>query len=307
MSGRTCIISLAVVLVALVAVWIVHTCLPDLRAEGKKPTGASAAAQLPVSMGSDTGASGIGQTHAVVNASGPAGPIPTTQESSAVSYLEILNDRAAPLHSRVAGADSLGKSRSSNAVASLIVIVGDQFENVILRYKAARALGNIGDQIAATALSDLLLDSTVDNHLRLVSALALGNMGGPEAVQSLTDAANDTNSIVRFKAIQGLMRTHDETAIEPVVKAIRDGDADIQALAIQAYGSLAGRDGVATISNTMANTDSVFIKLACLGALGEVGGAEAERILREYTNNSNDLMRINAQNALCNAEEAAAQ
>ena len=301
MNKRTCTISLAVILAGLAAVWIIRTRPPETTTGRTKHLHASTS-QLPSSTSNGTVASEMAQPQEVIDTNSATGPIPTTRASVPVPSLEVLNDRTASLQSRAAAADALGFSRSSNAVASLIVIVGDQSENVVLRYKAARALGSIGDQTAAFVLSNLLLNSTVDNHLRLVSALALGNMGGPEAVHALTAAASDSDSILRFKAIQGLMRTRDKSAVAPVLTAMRDGDADVEAVATQAYGLLAGTNGVVNICDKMTRTDSAFIKIACLDALGEAGGAEAESILMEYTTNSNDLLRINAQRALQRAK-----
>jgi len=223
---------------------------------------------------------------------------PLAQPADSARLLQVLKDRTASLADRAAAADALGKMGVKEAVETLQQILGDNSEALTLKYKGARALGVINDDQAVPTLSALLGNQTTDRHLRVVSALALGNLGTADALQALSRAEEDSDSLIRFKAVQALEKSHDPTSREVVAKALSDSDIYVQARAIQTLGKLGGDSSITTVNQILHSTESDFIRISCLTALGNINQQEAATILRQYENHANQLLSLNARAAL---------
>lgn len=234
------------------------------------------------------------------NENGDSGNSPPSlaQPADSARLLQILKDRTASLADRAAAADALGKMGVKEAVEPLQQILGDSSQALTLKYKAARALGVINDENAVPTLSALLGNQTTDRHLRVVSALALGNLGTTDALQALGRAEQDSDSLIRFKAVQALEKSHDSTSREIAVKALSDSDIYVQARAIHTLGKLGGESSITTVNQILHSTESDFIRIACFTALGDINHQEAVTILRQYANHTNQLLSLNARAAL---------
>ena len=219
-------------------------------------------------------------------------------DEDARRLLSILKDRARTAAERAGAADELGKLRAKVAFETFIQIVQDGSEPISLKYKSARGLGVLGDERAVSVLSAILTNQNADNHLRIVSALALGNLGSEACVATLQRAGGDPDSMIRFKVVEGLGRTHKKSALEFVERATADPDPHVQARAIHSLGELGDKSIIGNIREILQATQSDFIRIACLTALGSIQEPESIFLLREYENETNQLIRLNAQAAL---------
>ena len=196
-------------------------------------------------------------------------------QSDRDQLLRILEDRSAKPEERAVAADKLGKDREAEAADALLHVVQDGSEADILRYKAARALGVLKDERAVPVLSAILRNQSADRHLRVISALALGNLGTEDSFQALRAVANDPESLIRYKALQALERAPNKSNRETVKKALSDPDPYVQARAIHTLGKLGDKATVGTLDQILRSTQSDFIKIACLTALGNIKEAES--------------------------------
>jgi HEAT repeat protein len=212
--------------------------------------------------------------------------------------LKILLDRNAKAEERAVAADRLGRAREKAAADAMLEVVQDGAEADILRYKAARALGVLKDKRAVPLLTGLLGSQSADRHLRVVSALALGNLGTEDSFVALRAAASDPDSLIRYKALQALQRTPNSSNRDTVEKALSDLDPYVQASAIHTLGKLGDKATVGTLDEILRSTQSDFIKIACLTALGNIRESESVDLLRRYEGNTNQLLSLNARTAL---------
>ena len=228
---------------------------------------------------------------------GSSPPAPA-QPADSAHLIQTLKDRTASLADRAAAADALARMGEKDAVEALQQILGESSEALALKYKAARALGVLNDEKAVPTLSALLANQATDRHLRVVSALALGNLGTTDALQALGRAEQDSDSLIRFKVVQALEKSHDSTSREIVAKALRDSDIYVQARAIHTLGKLGGESSITTVNQILHTTESDFIRIACFTALGDMNRQQAATILRQYENHTNQLLSLNARVAL---------
>ena len=209
-------------------------------------------------------------------------------------HIERLKNRNASLEDRIDAANKAGELQVAEAVEPLTTVASDESENINLRYTAVRSLGLIKEGNAIPVLSSLFLDPHQDEHLRIVAALALGNLGGDEATNALSQGLQDGNADIRFKALQGLERTGEKYNKQYIISSLKDSDKHVRAMAIEALGKIGDVSDVPIIDEILNNTEDNFIKIWCLGALGDLGGVNAREILQSYTSNPNDLLRLNA-------------
>src|ERR1017187_10019544 len=224
----------------------------------------------------------------------PAFALPADQ----AGLLRVLGDRSAKTEVRCAAADKLRQLGAKESAGLLLEILQDKSEPLSLRYKAARAVGVVGDESAETVLASLAAEQGADRHLRVVSVLALGDFGDSNALNALAQAEQDPDSLIRFKAVQALEKKDNVAGREIVEKALGDTDIYVQARAIQTLGKIGGQPAVRTIDGVLQTTESDFIRIACLTALGDSSGPEAVAILSRYENNTNELLSANARAAL---------
>ncbi len=119
-----------------------------------------------------------------------------------------------------------------NIISPLIEIVKSD-EDEELRWYAARILGEFNQPSAIAALVNLLKSSDHD-ELTSMAASALGQIGNP-AVAALSEllAAEDT----RLIAVKSLAHIRRSETIAPLLTVVKDPDANIRAISIEALGS----------------------------------------------------------------------
>lgn len=80
-----------------------------------------------------------------------------------------------------------------------------------------------------------LLINDPDPTVRAAALRALGSHGGIEDLPAILPYLSDRTPFVRWEAAMALQRLHDESAIEPLIKAVReDEDADVRQAAANA-------------------------------------------------------------------------
>jgi len=212
--------------------------------------------------------------------------------------IKALENSSTRLEVRILIAIQLGKLEAKDAGPVLIKITENKRENIDLRYKTARALGYLKDQKAIPVLSSIFKDSNNDRHLRIVSALALGDIGGEKATSSLLCGLKDSDYLIRFKTIQSLEKIKNPLIIKELENMLNDSNRFVKARAIHALGKIGDESVIPIIHNILKSDDSDFIHIACLTALGSLGGSEAEKILEQYVNDPSNIIKLNANSSL---------
>ena len=194
-------------------------------------------------------------------------------------------------------AKALGNTGDKRAVAPLIKALGDGDE--LVRMNAAWALRNIGKP-AVEPLIKALGDG--DWNVRYYAAEALGKIGQP-AVEPLIKALGDENKDVRKYAARALGKTgwHPATdeqqalylvalqkwdkavklgkpAVEPLIKALGDGDWNVRKNAAEALGNI-GEPAVKPLIKALGDGYSDVRKNAA-EALGKIGALSNDSSLK---------------------------
>lgn len=164
--------------------------------------------------------------------------------------LYCLNNKKENYKFRLAAADALGKIGDKNAVESLIDIVKDEDEkSVYVRESAAHALGLIGDRRALDAFIGILeakksfLDKFTFLKERVIEALSkLDFAGDKRAIAALKEALMDESAQVRINAIETLMNSEADEAVDLIWKMLYDEDEEVRKNSVIALYNLEGKD-----------------------------------------------------------------
>lgn len=173
--------------------------------------------------------------------------------------------------------------------------------------EAIRRAGGLRTPAAVAPLGAIL--ERDDAELRAAAVHALSEIGSPSALQALERAVEDDEREVRVAAIRALQAR----AYRPVLprldaivkgRAIRDADLTEKMAAFEAYGSLCGNGGIAAL-NEMLNGKSLFgrreepeLRACAAIALGRIGTAEAQAVLRQSANEKDVVVRNAVSRAL---------
>jgi HEAT repeat protein len=126
----------------------------------------------------------------------------------------------------------LGK-QIERLIAPIIEIVTSEEEDDELRWYAARILGEFNHPSAIAALVNLL-KSADNNELTSIAASALGQIGNP-AVATLSELLIEEDT--RLLAVESLSYIRRSEIIAPLLTVVKDPDAKIRAIALEALGS----------------------------------------------------------------------
>ncbi len=107
------------------------------------------------------------------------------------------------------------------------------------RYRGLRQL-NQAPFTGEEVYLELFRDSADDPDARVRSAAmaALANHGNPEDVPYLITGLTDKQEVVRLEAARGLQRIHAESAIDPLVRSIREKNEESNAVRAEAANAL---------------------------------------------------------------------
>ncbi len=204
--------------------------------------------------------------------------IANIKDTSAVgSLLYCLNNKNENYKVRLACADALGKIGDKYAVAPLIDVMQDEEEkSVYLKESAVSALGLLGDTSAVDPLISILdakqgfLDKFSFLKERIIEALGKLNVSDKKIFKALKRSLYDTSPMVRINAIEALMNTGEEEAIELIRTVLTDDDDEVKKNALIALYNLEGRD---ILDEVLANPD-----------YPQVLKEEAQELINEYEN-----------------------
>lgn len=200
------------------------------------------------------------------------------KDTSAVgSLLYCLNNKNENYKVRLACADALGKIGNKYAVAPLIDVMQDEEEkSVYLKESAVSALGLLGDTSAVDPLISILdakqgfLDKFSFLKERIIEALGKLNVSDRKIFKALKRSLYDTSPMVRINAIEALMNTGEEEAVELIRTVLTDDDDEVKKNALIALYNLEGRD---ILDEVLSNPD-----------YPQVLKEEAQELIDEYEN-----------------------
>lgn len=204
------------------------------------------------------------------------------KDTSAVgSLLYCLNNKNENYKVRLACADALGKIGNKYAVAPLIDVMQDEEEkSVYLKESAVSALGLLGDTSAVDPLISILdakqgfLDKFSFLKERIIEALGKLNVSDRKIFKALKRSLYDTSPMVRINAIEALMNTGEEEAIELIRTVLTDDDDEVKKNALIALYNLEGRE---VLDEVLVNPD-----------YPQVLKEEAQELINEYENEEDD-------------------
>jgi HEAT repeat protein len=175
---------------------------------------------------------------------------------------------------RAAAASILGVIDAEESLDALLASVEDTSPTV--RENAIYALGRLQRRKATPVLIQRLRDAAEWNRVRAAAAWALGSIRDRAAAEALSEALDDPNGGVRSAAATALGRLR----------------------------AVAARGALVRIASDYTEPDDV--RVAAVGALGEIGGEEADNVLRALLAQDIGDVRVAVVNALGAMESQAA-
>ena len=198
----------------------------------------------------------------------------------------------------------------SQNTAELVKLIASPTHHVSL--EAIRRAGALQTPAAVAPIAKILSEGAPD--LRLAAVQALNEIGSPGALQALERAVEDTERDVRVAAVRALqsrayraMLPRLETMVKG--KAVRDADLTEKMAVFEAYGTLCGEGGVASL-DAMLNGKSMFgrredseLRACAAVALGKVNTATAQDALRKAATEKDVVVRNAVSRALRGKQE----
>ena len=163
-------------------------------------------------------------------------------------------------------AEALGDLGDSRAVEPLVTALkNDEFSGV--RWKAAEALSKLGSPAVPALIGALRHE---DDDVRWKAAIALGEIGDPQAVEPLILLLCDEDRFVKSHAALAL-GSIGEPAVNPLLRALREGDGNLRWGAAIALGKIRDPRAVEPLIRALADKyENVRAESASsLGAIGK--------------------------------------
>jgi len=189
--------------------------------------------------------------------------------------------------------------------AELVKLIASNHRSVAL--EATRRAGALKTPAAVAPLARVLAEG--DAELRVAAVHALTEIGTPGAMQALERGLEDAERDVRLataKAIQGRSYRAALPKLEAAVKgrSLREADLSEKMAVFEAYGTMCGDGGVATLDG-MLNAKSLFgrkddpeLRACAAMALGKIGSASAQAALQKAANEKDVVVRNAVSRAL---------
>jgi len=173
-----------------------------------------------------------------------------TKDSQAVyPLLYCLNSKDENYKVKLSCAEALGKIGDRYAVLPLMNILEDETESsVYVKESAVSALGMIGDEKAVDSLVSILeskkgfLDKFTFLKERALEALNKIHFRGDRVFNALVKSLSDESPQVRINAIEVLMNSEDERAVDLIKRMISDSNREVVQNALAALYNLQGEN-----------------------------------------------------------------
>jgi HEAT repeat protein len=169
----------------------------------------------------------------------------------------------------------------------------------VRRVTAAAALGGMADVAAVPALIAALRDADAD--VAREAAASLGLLGNAAAVEPLIAVLNNSggyfHSVVRAAATHSLGQLRDQSAIVPLLNAIRDPIAEASAEAIRALATFSDPRILPAFLEVVRNEHGFFLattRHAAILGLARIDGGQGASELRFVTANQLEDAAIRA-------------
>jgi hypothetical protein len=194
---------------------------------------------------------------------------------------------------------------AAQSTADLVKLVSSPSRTIAL--EAIRRSGGLRTPAAVGPIAKVLESGDVE--LRAAAVDALAEIGTTTALQALERGVDDDEREVRIAAIRALLAKGHRAVLprlDAIVKgrAIREADLSEKMAAFEAFGSLCGNGGVATLDQ-MLNGKSLFgrredaeLRACAAVALGRVGTPDAQAALRQAANEKDVVVRTAVARAL---------
>ncbi|MCP4900970.1 MAG: hypothetical protein GY906_28715 [bacterium] len=168
--------------------------------------------------------------------------------------------------------------------------------------------GKTVDLVCAQKLNEAVpvligaLKGTKDNHLRQKIVAALRQFADGSAVPVLVAALKDSYPDVRSEAALALGEMKVEAATKPLKKALKDADDSVVASVAKALGQLGAQSATRTLGKVLKRRKEGVGRWEVVIALGEIGGADAIKILTAALADDDRWVRHYAATALINLD-----
>lgn len=181
-----------------------------------------------------------------------------TKDSQAVyPLLYCLNSKDENYKVKLSCAEALGKIGDKYAVLPLMNIVEDESESsVYVKESAVSALGMIGDEKAVDSLVSILeskkgfLDKFTFLKERALEALNKLNFRGDRVFNAVVKSLRDESAQVRINAIEVLMNSEDNRAIDLIKEMLDDNNQEVVQNAVIALYNMLGDEILNEIINS---------------------------------------------------------
>ena len=194
---------------------------------------------------------------------------------------------------------------ASQNTAELVKLILSPTPHVSL--EAIRRAGSLQTPAAVAPIAKVLAEGS--SEVRLVAVQALSEIGSPVALQSLERAVEDPERDIRVATVRVLQARAYRPALPRLKtmiegKALREADLTEKMTVFEAYGSLCGESGVASLDSTL-NSKSLFgrrddpeMRACAAVALGRIGTASAQAALRKAATEKDVIVRNAVSRAL---------
>jgi HEAT repeat protein len=162
-----------------------------------------------------------------------------------------------------------------------------------MRWRAGETLARIGEP-AVGPLTETLSDP--NPHVRCGAAEALGKAGTVHDVTPLITRLGDPAVEVRLKAIDALGSIGDVRAVAPLIEALNDGHIDVRLKSADALARI-GEPATDPLIGTLESPHP-YVRANAAIALGRIGDVNALEPLAALTNDSDELVRKSASDAV---------
>ncbi|MBX3066023.1 MAG: HEAT repeat domain-containing protein [Anaerolineae bacterium] len=125
-------------------------------------------------------------------------------------------------------------------------------------------------------------DEKIDTEIRRRALEAISHCSRSEVPDMIEDAYNSRDIRMRASAVFAMGQSADERWEEIVLKEMRNRDALMRFEAARASGELAIEAAVPILTKMLDEDDREVMEMA-IWSLGEIGGAEAQRLLHELS------------------------
>lgn len=189
-----------------------------------------------------------------------------TTDKDKVIQQNPLTNKTRNVRERYQDIKTAWTNADKDTIVHLLRILEDPYENRPLRIAAARSLAKSGNTDFIDAVKRII-DETEDDNLKYGLTSALGESDSPQSIALLNDiVAGKKNSTLRYKAIQSLMKTGDEsedTLTTLKSAAHKDPDKYSRAKAIIALGKTGNKDFIPFIKEIRAGEKDQFVQHIC--------------------------------------------